>query len=408
MLWGLLVLPYTVVYFHRLSLGVLRHDLMAEFALSATAFANIGAAYFYTYTVLQVPAGILSDSLGPRRTVSAAALITALGTTLFALAGSVGMLFLGRLVIGIGVSTIFIAILKLLAVWFDEGEFATLTGLTAGVGTLGGILAQSPLYAAAARWGWRTSFLAVAVFGAVSAVLCFALVRDKPPAGSVPPVHPETHLFRELGAAVRNRRTWPPFLVFGGAYGAFIALSGTWGQSYLVIGLGIPGTVASGMLTWSVIGMAVGGLAFAMISDRLRLRRMPMILCASLLLVCWVLLVSGWVSSGPGLRALLIVLGLSSGVVLTTLPCGKEVNHPAFSGSSTAVVNVGGFLGSALVPLIMGGILDLAAPMMGDAQAYRLVLFVGVASVSVAVVGAFLITETRCRNVYFELNPAKR
>jgi sugar phosphate permease len=406
LLWVVLLLPYTVVYFHRLSIGVLRADLAAEFSLTSTAFAQIGAAYFYTYAVLQIPAGILSDSLGPRMTVTIAALITALGTAMFALAGSTGFLFLGRLVIGIGVSTVFVAILKVLALWFSEGEFATLTGLTAGVGTLGAIGAQSPLYLASQRWGWRTSFLAVAVLSAVTALLCYVIVRDRPPAQRAEENEShrmDTSLRRELAAALRNPRTWPPWVMFAGVYGSFIALAGTWGQSYLVLALEVPADRAAGLITTAVVGIAVGGILFTRISDGLRLRRMPMIVFSSLYLTQWLVFVSGSVQSTAGVRLLLLGIGLTAGVCMAALPCGKEVNHPAFSGTSTSVVNVGGFFGSALIPVIMGRVLDRFGPLVSVSTAYRYALYVCAAGAAIGLIGALLVTETRCRNIYFVL-----
>ncbi len=406
LLWAVLVLPYTVVYFHRLAIGVLREDLALEFALTATAFAQIGAAYFYTYAALQIPAGILSDSLGPRRTVTVAALITALGTAVFALASSAEALFVGRMVIGIGVSTVFVAILKVLAVWFDEGEFATLTGLTAGVGTLGAIGAQTPLYLASQRWGWRAAFLAVALFSVLAAVLCYTIVRDRPAAGAKKREAAQQHhtnLWRELGATLRNARTWPPWLMFAGVYGSFIGLAGTWGQSYLVLVLGVAPETAAGLLTMSVIGIAVGGVLFARISDALCQRRLPMISCASMYLVFWIVFVSGTVQSVTALRFLMLAIGLAAGVTMTALPCGKEVNHPSFSGTSTSVVNVGGFFGSAIIPVAMGLVLDRFEPLVGVSTAYRYALLVCVAGAALGTLGASLVTETRCRNIYFAL-----
>lgn len=394
-----------VAYFHRLSIGVLRGDLTAEFGLSATAFAQIGAAYFYVYALLQIPSGILSDTLGPRRTVTVSALITALGTALFALATSGTMLFFGRLVIGIGVSSVFIAVLKMQALWFEEGEFATVTGFTAGLGTLGAVGAQTPLFLASQRWGWRPSFLVLALISVCTAILCWTIIRDTPRAvrvesgGHRTGHRRETHLMRELAATISNPRTWPPAVMFAGVYGSFIALAGTWGQSYLVVVLEVPPAAAANLLTLVVIGIALGGIVFAWISDKLRRRRVPMMITSTLCLVFWVVLVSGLVREVAALRFLLLAIGLTSGVVLTVLPCGKEVNHPDFSGTSTSVVNVGGFLGSGLIPVAMGVVLDT----FGGVEAYRAALLVCIAALIAGVIAASLVTETRCRNIYFQL-----
>ncbi len=397
-LWGVLLVPYMVVYFHRLAIGVLQEDLTREFSLSATAFAGIGAVYFYTYAALQIPAGLLADSLGPRRTISVSALLIALGTVIFATAPVTAVLFLGRLVVGIGVSAVFVGILKVLALWFKEGEFATMTGLTGLVGTLGGVLAQAPLYRISRAVGWRLPFLVVAAFAALAGILCYVLVRDRPPPGvrDVPAAAPGGGVGPALVATLKNWRTWPPWIVFAGVYGAFVTLTGTFGQAYLVSTVGISAARASRLLTGAVAAIAMGGFLFALLSDRLQRRRVPMAVMTLLGLGAWILLVSGRAGSGDLLTAVMIVIGLSAGVVLTTLPCGKEVNDPNYSGSSTAVVNVGGFLGAAVIPLLMGRILDRG----GD---YSVAVLVCIAAMATAFVATLFITETRCRNIHAEL-----
>ncbi len=400
-LWGLLALPYLVVQFHRVALGVLQPDLVREFGLSATAFANIGAAYFYVYAAMQIPSGILADTIGPRWTVSMSALVTAAGTFMFAIAGSPAMLFIARLVIGFGVSTIFIGILKVLSVLFSERSFASMTGLTSTVGNLGAVAAQAPLFFAAATWGWRTPLLTVGACTALAAVVCFYFVPadlgDSPSPQSVS--GPSSSVFRELGIILRNRRTWPPWVVFTGLYGSFIALVGAWGQQFLVEFYGIGEAVASSFLTTTVLAFAIGGFAIARLSDLTSRRRRPMILSAGTVFVCWALLVSGFLRAEPAVQTVLVILGFSSGVVLITLPCGKEVNNPRYSGTSTSVVNIGGFLGSAIIPVVMGLVLDAAPGGVSIGSSYRLAMLVCLVCTGGALLGSLRITETHARNI---------
>ncbi len=49
------------------------------------------------------------------------------------------MVFLGRLLVGLGVSVIFISVLKVMSEWFDESEFGKMSGLTSFVGNMGSI-----------------------------------------------------------------------------------------------------------------------------------------------------------------------------------------------------------------------------------------------------------------------------
>lgn len=46
---------------------------------------NLSAIYFYVYTIMQLPSGALSDTLGGRKTIFAGMLISGMGTIAFLL-----------------------------------------------------------------------------------------------------------------------------------------------------------------------------------------------------------------------------------------------------------------------------------------------------------------------------------
>ena len=99
----ILAAAYLLVYFHRLSLSVVANDLVAEFQTTASVMGLLGSIYFYCYALMQIPAGLLSDSLGPRKVVSASLLVAAIGSIFFGLAPNVPMAFVGRVLVGVGV-----------------------------------------------------------------------------------------------------------------------------------------------------------------------------------------------------------------------------------------------------------------------------------------------------------------
>ena len=121
MIWGILIMNFVVVHFQRMVIGVVREDLVWEFNVSAVTFANIGSVYFYIYMLMQIPSGLLADSLGPRRTITAGMVFAGLGSIIFGLAPSVFWVFAGRALVGFGVSVVFASILKTISQWFRTG-----------------------------------------------------------------------------------------------------------------------------------------------------------------------------------------------------------------------------------------------------------------------------------------------
>jgi sugar phosphate permease len=77
--FGILALSYFFVYFHRVSTAVMSTDLQTTFGVGASSIALLSSAYFYAYTIMQLPLGLLTDNLGPRKTVSIFTLVAAAG-----------------------------------------------------------------------------------------------------------------------------------------------------------------------------------------------------------------------------------------------------------------------------------------------------------------------------------------
>ncbi len=416
-IWAVVMTAYFVGYFHRLAPGVLREPLFDDFGLSATAFAHVASAYFYAYVLLQIPAGALADVLGPRWLIAAGGGLAGLASLLFAAAPNVAVLFIARLCVGAGVSVVFLSLLKLVAVWFPERLFATMTGLSAGLGNLGGLAAQTPLHIAVITFGWRGSFAAVGLTGVAIAIACFAVVRDRPrpPSGRYEPSVQATPTATDgiigtgrvggtvlpaLRAALLNRRTWPPFIVFMGYYGAFITLTGSWGQGYLVTIYGLDSGHATDLLMGAVLGFTVGGVGIGKLSDAVRRRRVPSVIVGAVTVSAWVALLAApaWLP----VSLTVVLIGAGSVVPMITLACGKEVNHPQYSGTATGVVNIGGFLGAALVPLGIGAVFDYAGGGIDDAVLYRVAFMLCLFSVLIAWAASWRMTETYARNVYFD------
>ena len=79
----ILAFAYLLVYFHRLSLSVVADDITNTFNTTAGVLGLLGSIYFYCYAFMQLPAGLLSDSVGPRKTVTFFLMIAAAGSILF-------------------------------------------------------------------------------------------------------------------------------------------------------------------------------------------------------------------------------------------------------------------------------------------------------------------------------------
>lgn len=409
LIWGIMALSYIVVFFHRMAAGVVQDNLVESFHISATTFANLGATYFYAYMLMQIPAGILADTLGARKTVTAGTLLAGVGSILFGFAPTVAIAFLGRLLVGMGVSVVFVCILKILSVWFRPEEFSTMSGITSFIGNMGGLMAQTPLALMVAVFTWRNTFMAIGLASILIAVLCYLIIRDYP--ADIQPEKNNTAASQQKKAnkpaaktflqVITNKHTWPGFFLFAGFFGAYISFSGTWGVSYMMDVYGLPKNTAANYPMAATLGLMVGSILIGVISDRIKNRKKPMLVFGVCCLVTWAILVFGNGGKPPIeiLYPLFFAMGFFSVAFILTFAVAKEVNNPESAGVSTATVNTGGFLGAALLPALMGMYLD-SAETLPAVTLYQNAFMYCFIAVAIGTFFIFLIKETGCRNIW--------
>lgn len=416
-IWGIMALAYMIVFFQRLAPGVVREDLTEAFDLSSAAFANLGSMYFYAYMLMQIPTGILVDSLGARITVFGGMLLAGLGSIVFGLATQVELAYAARILVGLGVSVVFVAILKIQSMWFSEQEFATMSGLTSFVGNLGGFAAQTPLALLVAVLSWRNTFLLIGFFTLGISVLCFLLIRNDPADMGWPAVNsgitekqknPRTergHFLQDLFLVAANWRIYPSFFIFAVFYGSLMSLMAAWGVSYLVAVYGMTRLAAANYISVVVMGVGIGSLIIGKVSDFIKSRKIPMYVAAAVNVMCWayIVLVAGGKPPIDHLYPLFFVLGLSNSLFVLVWACSKEVNPPDIAGTSTSVVNVGGFLGGAVLPVIIGQVLDTYGSFLPPESLYQKAFLWCLYSALAGLLLIIPLQETRCRNIYHEI-----
>ena len=413
--WGVLVLSYVIVFFHRLAVGVVREDLVRAFDISGTTFAHLGSTYFYAYMLMQIPSGILADSLGARKTVTIGTLVAGIGSIIFGFAPTIAIAFVGRLLVGLGVSVVFIAILKIQSQWFKESEFGTMSGITSFVGNLGGMFAQTPLALLAAAITWRYSFAAIGVISLGIAALCYMIIRNEPKDMGLPSIAEiegrapvqnagKPDLAKSLITVVTNWKTWPSFVMFTGFFGAYVSLTGTWGRSYMADVYGMSKVAAANYMTAAVLGMAIGSLVIGKVSDAMGRRKLPMLVFGAIYVACWAVLVffQGGQPPVAVMMPLMFVLGFTCPTFVLGWACAKEINPPQIAGISTSVVNTGGFLGAAILPPVMGSVFDRFGGHLLPVELYQKAFLYGFIAAALGYLATFLVQETHCRNIYQE------
>ena len=415
-IYAVLIAAYMLAFFHRFAPAMVSAELSQAFGITAAALGSLAAMYFYIYTAMQIPAGVLADTLGARFAVTLGNIVAGAGSIVFGLAQTFSGASTGRFLVGLGVSVVFVGLMKSNSVWFSERRYGTISGLTLLLGNLGAIAATGPMALILLHMEWRTLFVVLGVVAIVLGLLSWLLVRDKPEDLGFPSVremeggtaHPARtrHWFHDLRVVLANRRLWPGFVYDFGMTGSLFAMLGLWAVPLLRDVHGLSRGEASVYTTLATAAFAIGCLAAGSLSDRMGQRR-PLLQAGALiyLSVCLGLLFLPWT---PGATALILfaLLGLSAGSFVVAYAHAKEVTAPAFSGMAIALVNTGLFLGTAVFQPVFGWAMDLGwdgrlldgVPVYAAAD-YRRGLWLLAGFAGLAAIASRFLVETHCKNV---------
>lgn len=359
--------------------------------MDAASIALLSSAYFYAYTIMQLPSGLLTDSLGPRKTVSLFTLIAAGGAILTGIASTFDLVIAGRLLIGIGVAMVYIPTMKILASWYRRNEFASLSGILLAVGNLGALSAAGPLALLSAAFGWQQVFIILGLVALVLALASWAIIRDRPSDLNLPGIQ-QVEPLEKIPMLEALRMTfgsgmnfWPLAVWFFFTYGIIMVYQGLWAGPFFQDVLGWNKATSGLVLTFIGIGMIFGCPAAGYISDRiLKSRRKVLIIGTVLYSIVWaaIWITAGQVQSQEVYMVINFCFGFFGGFFVVSFAQIKELFPNSMVGTSTAALNIFPFAGGAVLQQLSG--LMLATRNLESYQNLWLFMLICMAAAAVA------------------------
>lgn len=380
-------LLFTASQFYRVANAVVASDLQHDLHLSSEALGGISAAFFYGFAAAQVPLALVLDRIGARWTMTVLTLVGSAGAVVFANADGLAGATAGRVLLGVGMAGNLMGSLKLVGDWFSPREFATLAGVIATLGTLGNILATTPLALLVSAVGWRRAFVFVAVATTIASVAFWVVVRDREQHGGTGK-GPEPSGEISSMVLLKSRDYW--LISFGAfcRYGAFLAIQGLWAGPYLVTVVGLSSVSAANFILLMNVAGVVGGPIGGWLSDRvLRSRKQVMMISlagiagAQLGLALAPERASLWI-----VGAVMVLLGMTSSFGQVVYAHMKDLMPARMSGMAMTGVNFFTMLGAGTFLHGIGWIVDHWTAGAHGSGGYRAGFGLGAAATGLALV----------------------
>ncbi|PIQ43338.1 MAG: MFS transporter [Gammaproteobacteria bacterium CG11_big_fil_rev_8_21_14_0_20_46_22] len=397
----------------RVAPSVMTNELMASFHIQSFGLGALAACFFYVYTPMQIPAGLLVDRFGPRLLLSLMMIICAFGCLVFSHTHSLWLAGIARAMMGFGSAFVYVSILVLISRWCPPKQFAMLTGATQFLGALGAIAGEKPLSWAMHAYGWRSAVEFFFWLGLVMAAMMWLFIRDYAP-GRKPLAHkraPERkHLgmeWKRLKVVLSHPQSW-----YIGAYGftcwTAVAIFGTlWGVHYAQTVFNISAEQASGMISVLWIGVAISSPLIGWWSDKIQSRRIPLLASSILGLAGTGVLFFMHDVSLSVAYVCVFLLGFAAGAQSVTFGLVRDINPAYTMGTASGFNNMAVILGAVIFQPLVGHMLGWhwnhamlhGAPVYAAAAYQHAMSVIPWIFVAGIVLTLFFIKETRCQNV---------
>ncbi len=368
-IFWILSIQYLFVYFHRVCPAVVASDLMKSFNLSGTSLGILASVYFYSYGVMQIPVGILSDRWGPKKVITLFSLVAACGSIMFGISHHFNMAIISRIFVGLGVSAIFIGTMKLLSHWFKSIEYARISGTLMSIGGVGWLLATTPLAIAAQTFGWRGSFIIVGIISLFLVAITWWVVADTPSKKGLPEIVEQSNTGTKLTAGglknitsiFKERHFWAIAIWFIMRGGALFGFFGLWAGPYLMDIYNLSYYESGNILSMVAFAMIFLSPVLGYLSDKILSSRKKILVGTSIInVLCWIVMLLYFDRlSIIGLYILFFFMGITiSSVGTIAIIATKEYFPTEIAGTSMGAMNIFPFLGGLAFQPLLGYILD--------------------------------------------------
>ncbi len=390
----------------QVSAGVMTSELMRDLSIDARGLGIVAAFYYYAYTPMQIPAGLLYDRYGPRVLLTFATLVCVAGAYFFGYATTPALAAFGRFCMGIGSAFAFIGALVLVSRWFSAVYFALMAGIVQFMSSIGAMLGEAPLAKAVSVYGWRDSILWLATAGLFLAAVIYCVIRDYP-AGKKPAAPKKrnglasewqrlTEVFTKPQAryvAIYSFFIWGPILCFGVL----------WGVPFLAVKYTINHIEAGAMIMSLWMGVAIASPLAGFVSNYIERRN---VVLGSLAILG--IFSSGIVIYGPVLPTFIIysalfLFGFSAGGQSLAFGVINDFSERHLIGTAIGFNNMAVVAGGAIFQPLIGFLLKAQwdGKIVDGVASYSVEMFQhGMLLIPLCYVGCIYMTSKRIKETY--------
>jgi len=352
---------YCYEYYLRVVPPAISAELKATYHISDAGLGFLSACFYYSYLMMQLPVGIMMDKYGPRKILTMACFSCAVGTYMFCGTDNFSISQVGRFLIGFGSAFAYVGFLKISNLWLPKKYYAMMAGVCTALGMAGAMTGEVLMISLVDSLGWREALYYAGFVGLLLTALLWLFIKDKQQiAESNITKIPSAHNFKEeLFKVLKSSQIWLAGIVGCCTFITISAFAEMWALPFLHHGLGYDKHLASAGSSLIFLGFGVGGPIWGYLSEKMRSRKLPLILGSLIAaLFVYLLITKSAQYSQTQVMLLLFAVGLFSGAEILVFAIGNDISHSSISATAASFINMLVMVGGALLQPLIGIFLD--------------------------------------------------
>ncbi len=400
-IWSICALFYGFEYFVRSSTNALALSLRNDYGFDSSTIAILGSAFYLSYVISQIPAGLLVDRFGVKRIMVCSTFLFTVAMFMFSLSHNPIVMILARVIAGFAGGFGILCALKSLSLWLPDRLFSMFVGFTQFSCYAGGALSALPLVLFLDHYTVSEVFFVVAIISLVLFLVSALFIRKHPSMDRKRHlIHQETvwQQILALGKMVKNRQLLLNGLYFFTIYGTTVVFADLWGISYLSSVHHITEAQAAFACSLIFISVAIsspiwGTLATIINKDKVLLVWAPIIGFVVVLLLIYVDLNVYFI------YLLCFLFGAMQSAHVLNFSMIKGHVHDKQLGVGIAFINLFLPLSGAVLQPLSGFLLQLFKGSHGLHQAYQYMMVLIPVLMLLSFVIAFFFKEVRTKDI---------
>lgn len=178
LMWFSVTLFFAFQFIMRLSQKILMNEIMIKHGVDTAAFGTMAGLYYVSYSLMQIPLGVMLDKFNFRYVTAGSILLATFGNIMFTFAASWEYVLLGRLCVGAGSAVGFLAVVKVIKTFFEPEYHGNMIGLSFTFGLIGAVFGSKPMKILVNAFGSHNVVIILSLVALLIAILVIFVAKS--------------------------------------------------------------------------------------------------------------------------------------------------------------------------------------------------------------------------------------